>query len=78
MRYYFHLREMDGYIVDEEGRDLEALDAARQAAIEGARSIIASEALLGKLPLRAVLEVEDENGNCVIELPFKDAVHVDG
>ena len=78
MRYYFHLREAGGYIIDEEGLELEALDAVRQAAIEGARCIIAGEALVGKLPLQAVLEVEDEHGNCVIELPFKDAVHLDG
>ena len=78
MRYFFHLREDGRFLVDEEGFELKALDAARQAAVEGARSIIAGEALLGNLPLRAVLEVADEDGNCVFQLPFKDAVHVDG
>ena len=78
MRYYFHVREADAYVVDEEGLELAELGAARLAAIAGARSLIASEALLGKLPLSTVIEVEDENGNRVIELPFRDTVLVDG
>lgn len=78
MRYYFHLREEGRYLLDEEGLELMALDAARQAAVEGARSIIADEVLLGNLPLRAILEVADEDGNCLFQLPFKDAVQLDG
>lgn len=77
MRYYFHLRESHRYILDEEGLELEAPDAARKVAVAEARSIIAGDALLGRLPLRTVIEVEDEDGNRVIELPFKDAVYLD-
>lgn len=78
MRYYFHLREVDRYIVDDEGLELDAPEAARKAAVAEARSIIAGDAMLGRLPLRTIIEVEDENGNRIIDLPFKDAVYVDG
>ncbi|HEX8669022.1 MAG TPA: hypothetical protein VF727_11705 [Allosphingosinicella sp.] len=78
MRYYFHLREGDGYVADEEGLDLPGPEAALAAARRGARSLIASEALLGKLPLAAAIEVEDEHGVILFDLPFRDAVVMDG
>ena len=78
MRYFFHLRENHDYVVDEEGIELADLDAVRIAATAAARSVIASDAMTGKLPLRAVLEVNDGNGQRVLELPFRDTVLVDG
>ena len=78
MRYHFHLRERGGYIPDEEGLELANLEAAREAAVAGARSIIADEVVQGKIPLASVLEVEDENGNRVLELAFRDTVALDG
>ena len=78
MRYFFHLHESHRYVADDEGLELEAAEEAQRVAVEGARSIIAGEALLGTLPLRTIMEVEGENGNRVIELAFRDAVHLDG
>ena len=78
MRYYFHLREEDGYVIDDEGLELADLNAARAAATEGARSVIAAEAMAGRLPLRTIIEVDDEQGQRVLDLPFKDAVLLDG
>lgn len=77
MRYFFHLREPDGYVVDDEGLELGCIDAVTAAAICGARLIIADEILRGSLPLGTILEVEDEDGRRVLELPFRDTVHVD-
>ncbi len=78
MRYHFHLRESQGYVSDEEGLELADLDAVRRAAVAGARSIISSEVMRGKLPLGTVMEVEDEHGEPVFELPFRAAVTLDG
>jgi hypothetical protein len=78
MRYHFHLRESQGYVSDEEGLELADLDAVRRAAVAGARSIISSEVMHGKLPLGTVMEVEDEHGEPVFELSFRAAVTLDG
>jgi hypothetical protein len=78
MRYYFHLRESEGYVPDEEGIDLPGRDAAIRAALMGARSLLASGAMEGRLPLGSVLEVEDENGCPIAKLPFREAVILEG
>ena len=78
MRYHFNLREGGEYIVDEEGRDLPDLDAARAAAVEAARSLIATEALAGKLPIGAAIEVFDDWGSNVLNVPFREVVQLDG
>ena len=78
MRYFFHLRETDEHVIDEEGQELPHLEAVATAALKNARSVIAHEALAGKLPLRAVIEVKDEAGRNVLVFPFRDAVILDG
>jgi hypothetical protein len=47
-------------------------------AIASARSVIAGEALAGKIPLAAILEIHDKEGRRVLDLPFRDAVILDG
>jgi hypothetical protein len=78
MRYFFHLRESGDFVVDEEGRELPDLTAVEAAARTNARCVIAGEALAGKLPLAACIEVHDEQGERVLDLPFRDAVILDG
>ena len=77
MRYFFHLRESESYLVDEEGLELPGIDAVLAAAIAGARSVIAGEAMEGKLPLRSSIEVDDEHGQRVLDLPFLETVLLD-
>lgn len=77
-RYYFHVRESDTYYPDEEGVQLPDREAVQNEAVRGARSILASEALLGKLPLGGRIEVSDEEGRQVLVLPFRDTVVLDG
>ena len=78
MRYFFHLRESGDVVVDEEGRELPDIAAVEAAARMNARCVIAGEAMAGKLPLAACIEVHDERGQPVLELPFRDAVILDG
>ena len=77
MRFYFNLREGSDYISDEEGLDLPDLDAATDAALRGARDVLAGEVLKGRLPLSTVMEVSDEQGSRVLELPFGQVVSID-
>lgn len=78
MRCLFHLRNSGGYFPDEEGIDLPDLAAVRAAAVEGARSIIAHEAAVGRLPLSTVMEVDGEDGVRLFDLPFRETVVLDG
>lgn len=48
MRYFFHLREPGAFLADEEGLELSDLNAVKIAAIAGARSIIAGDAMAGR------------------------------
>ncbi len=76
MRYFFHLRESGTLVVDEEGLELAGVDAVQKAAVMGARSVIAAEAMAGKLSLGAVIEVYDESGERVLDVRFRDAVTI--
>jgi len=78
MRYYFHLREDENYVLDEEGRELRDIGMVRAAAMADARSVISAEASDGKIPLRSIIEVENSEGEKVFELLFRDAVTLDG
>ena len=78
MRYFFHFREKNGFVADEEGLELDGDQDAFAAARAGARSLIASEVLKGHLPLATVVEVVDGDGNHILDLPFRDVVELDG
>lgn len=78
MRYFFHLREEGRLILDEEGRELAGLDGVKAAAVGDARSIIAEAVMTGSLLLKPIIEVRDGEGRRVLDLPFRDAVTVDG
>ena len=76
MRYFFHLRESGSLILDDEGLELPGIDAVEKAAISAARSVIAAEAMAGRIALGPVIEVRDESGERVLDLRFRDAVDV--
>lgn len=77
-RYFFNLRYGTGtgkLAVDPEGDDLADVDAARQHALQEARGLIAGP------PAFAVrdwfvcsFEIEDENDQPVLTVPFSDLV----
>jgi hypothetical protein len=72
--FYFHTRGGAVEAEDLEGLELADAAAARATALRGARSIIASAVLEGRLPLGERIEVTDEAGRLVLTLPFADAV----
>ena len=72
-RYYFNLS--DGVEVpDLQGLELGDLAAARDAALRGARDILASEVREGNLPLHEKIHVTDESGTVLFVQNFRDAV----
>lgn len=75
-RYHFNLYNSDGLIEDEEGRELRGISEVRAEALRGIRSIIAEEAMQGRIDLRGRLEVVDEEGRNVLTLSFREAVEI--
>jgi len=75
-RFYFHIVDGEDVTRDEEGLDLPDREAARLAALDGARDIMAAEIHQGAIDLRMRIEVEDEEGQALLSVPFADAVQV--
>lgn len=62
---------------DDEGFELPDVATARETAIQAARSVIAEEVMIGRVPLKHRIEVEDEDRRPVLTLPFRAAVTFD-
>lgn len=77
-RFYFHLRERWNYLLDHDGVDLGDLDEVMREAIRCARSILAAERMVGKRSVGSVVEVEDEAGRSVFQLPLSRVRALDG
>ena len=74
--YYLHVCNGNGFIEDEEGQDLPDLDAARAAALRGARDIMSEEIRRGELNPASFIEVENEDHQLLFTLQFSDAVRI--
>lgn len=75
-RFYLHIRNGAGYAEDFEGQELPDLGAARIAAIDGVRSVLSEEARRGELDLCGSIEIADGDGNILLVVPFREAVHL--
>ena len=76
-RYFFHIYNHD-VTMDEEGRDLPALEAARDLALESARELVCDSVHEGHLNLDHRIEVADERGDILIVLTFREAFTIRG
>lgn len=75
-RFFLHL--IDGYSVcDEDGMIFEDAEQAREEAIRAARDMMADQVRQGRLSLRDRIDVEDEAGNPVFTLRFREAVELE-
>jgi hypothetical protein len=77
-RYFFHLHECGTVTPDEEGRELEGLDAARGVGVEAAREIMAADLCAGEICLSCHIDVTDRSGAVVLTIPFRDTVTISG
>ena len=75
-RFYLNLCMGGKFAEDPEGLDLPSVDAARQEAIKGARSILADDIRCGKLDLNQCIEVADETGAVVTSVRFAETVEI--
>lgn len=74
-RFFFHLYN-DVTSRDEEGKDLPDQSAAHHQALAYARDMAAVTVREGYLTLSHRIEVTDHEGGLVLELPFRNAVHI--
>jgi hypothetical protein len=77
-RYHLNLHECGTVYLDEEGMEFPNVEAVRAQAIKEARSIMAAEVREGQLCLSCHIEVEDDCGQVIFKLAFKDALAVTG
>ena len=78
MRVFLHLHECGSITLDENGVEINGIEAARQAAFGQARAIMSAEVLKGRLCLSCCINVEDESGYLLINVPFRDALTLTG
>jgi hypothetical protein len=64
-RYYFHIRDGDSLIHDDEGMECRDLAAAMEEALFTARDLALTALASGTLRAPATVEIEDEDGNVV-------------
>jgi len=72
-RFFFHLYD-DTVVLDEEGKELPSLEAARREAARNARHMACAEVLDRHLGLNHRIEVTDINDAPVTTVLFKDVV----
>lgn len=72
--YYFHVRGGASDSEGEEGLEYPNDDAAKDAVIAGARSLIAADVLDGILNLSSRIDVMNEHGAMLFSVPFSAAV----
>jgi hypothetical protein len=72
-RYYFHLKQGDEVVTDEEGQELPSLGKATAMAVNGARELVASAMKNGRdLQIYAIV-IEDDSGQTTL-LPLAEVV----
>jgi hypothetical protein len=74
--YYFDLYNATGADIDEEGRDLPDVAAARAAALDDVRSLLSGEVRVGKLDLRGYVKVRSHGEGEVIRIAFNEAIEL--
>jgi hypothetical protein len=74
--YFFHLRDGEDVLLDDDGREFADLQAVAKAALVEARAIIAEEARGGRILLDKYIDVEDASGVVIHRLSFADAVKI--
>jgi predicted regulator of Ras-like GTPase activity (Roadblock/LC7/MglB family) len=74
--FYLHVADGKLFAEDLEGQEFHDVEAARRAAIVGLRDTMAAEMKNGQINMAAFVEIENENHQLVMTVPFLDAVEV--
>ena len=75
-RFFFHLHECGALTVDEEGKELPDLAAARHHAENAARHIMCAELVDGDLCLKCYIEIENRDDGTRTTVLFRDVIHI--
>lgn len=75
-RFYMHLRNRAGEMLDLEGTECFDRDALRKLVLLNARGLIAADVMGGVIDLSFRIDAEDAAGALVHSLSFADAVKV--
>jgi hypothetical protein len=73
-RYFFNVHNGTGLTEDIEGRELPDLEAARQQALVGIRSLVGEELETGLVDLNGRLDIIDAKGSLLLSVAFGEAV----
>jgi hypothetical protein len=73
-RYIFHIYERGQATLDDEGVELDGIDAAREEATVAARELMSADVLSGLAPDGRRFVVTDEQDVVVFDLPFEEAI----
>jgi hypothetical protein len=69
-RFYFHIKNGDELIPDDEGTDLPDVAAATREALQAARELLAEAIKVGTSKVPEALVITDETGQTVEVLPL--------
>lgn len=72
--FFFHVRGGSADVEADEGLEYPDEEAARAAALAGARSLVAADVMAGVLNLAPRIDVADAQGNILFSVPFSSAV----
>jgi hypothetical protein len=75
-KFFLHVADGASFTEDTDGAEYHDLEAARRAAIVGLRDVMATELKDGQINMAAFVEIEDEQHQLVMMVPFLDAVDV--
>lgn len=74
MRYFFHIRDENGLVRDEEGSELAGIEDARKEAHLSARDLIIDDVRRGQRVAPRIIEITDENGQILESVPVRQIV----
>ena len=74
-RFFFHLYD-DMIVADLEGAEMLDAEAACARAVASAREIACAEVMQGRLDLNHRIEVEDETGELLATVYFRDVIQL--
>lgn len=72
-RFFLHVCNGHGEILDEEGIELESHSAARKVAVDSIRSMISEDARRGYIDLTGFIAIRDESHNKLLNVAYADA-----
>ncbi len=77
MKFFFHVRDIDGYEKDLEGIELPDLSDAVYEARKAAREMVAEIVLNDEKVDSRAFEIADGRGMVLATVPFKDVIGLD-